>query len=50
MSGTTASDATRPTMLRVAREISCSISAHCATKHNSATVATERPTMTLDSQ
>ena len=32
------------------REVSRNISAHWATKHNSAIVATERPTMTLESQ
>ena len=38
------------TLLPVAREISRSIKAHWATKHNSAIVATERPTTTLESQ
>jgi len=50
MSGTTANDATRPNVLRVAREISFKSNAHWATKHSSATVATDRPMMTLDSQ
>jgi hypothetical protein len=48
--GTRASEVTLPTTLPAARELSRNISAHCATKHNSATVATERPIMTLDSQ
>ncbi len=39
-----------PTLLPVAHENSRSSSAHCAAKHNSAKVATERPTMTLLSQ
>jgi hypothetical protein len=39
-----------PTTLSVAREVSRSITAHWPTKHNSAHVATERPTMTLDTQ
>ena len=50
MSGTTASAVTLPTPLPVARDISRSSSAHCAAKHSSAKVATERPTMTLESQ
>src|SRR5579862_3716047 len=50
ISGTTAREANLPTTLPDAREVSCSISAHCATKHSSAIVATERPTMTLGSQ
>ena len=50
ISGTTTRDVVRPTSLPVAREISRSIKAHWATKHNSAIVATERPTTTLESQ
>src|SRR5579862_8779418 len=50
MSGTTTTEVTLPAPLPVAREISRSSSAHCAAKHNSAKVATERPTMTLESQ
>src|SRR5260370_28476325 len=48
--GTTASETAVPNAQRAAREISLSINAHCPTKHNSATVATDRPTITLDSQ
>ena len=50
ISGTTASDTSLPTELPVEREVARSITAHWATKHSSAQVATERPTMTLDSQ
>src|SRR5450631_3491077 len=50
ISGTIASDTTVPSVLRAARDISLSINANCPTKHSSATVATDRPTMTLDIQ
>ena len=50
ISGTTTTEVTWPTPLPVAREIARSSSAHCAAKHSSAKVATERPTMTLESQ
>src|SRR5882724_8826560 len=50
ISGTTEYDTTLPTELPVVRETSRNITAHCATKHSSARVATERPTTTLDSQ
>src|SRR6267154_3461328 len=50
MRGTTARATAIPSALRAVREISLSINAHCPTKHSSATVATDRPTMTLDSQ
>ena len=50
MSGTITTAVTLPTPLPVAREISRSMSAHCAAKHSSAKVATVRPTMTLESQ
>jgi hypothetical protein len=47
--GKTASEARRPGLLCMTCDISRINKAHCVTKHNSATVATERPTMTLDS-
>src|SRR3984885_4282693 len=50
MSGTSASDTAVPSALCALPEISLSIKPHCPTKHSSATVATDRPTMTLDSQ
>ena len=49
MSGTTTFAVTRPTPLPVARDISPSIRAHWSAKHSSANVATERPTITLES-
>src|SRR5579862_3476867 len=48
ISGTTAREAKRPSGLPVAREASRSMMAHWAAKQSSAQVATERPTMTLD--
>src|SRR5882762_1276932 len=50
MSGTSATDTILATTLPVARAVSRSIKAHWPAKHNSARVATERPTMTLESQ
>src|SRR5262245_8235359 len=50
MSGTTTRAVTRPTPLPVAFDISLSRRAHCAAKHSSAKVATDRPTITLESQ
>jgi hypothetical protein len=50
MSGTTTREAILPTTLPLAREVSRSITAHWPTNHNSAQVATERPTTTLDTQ
>src|ERR1043165_8964703 len=47
--GTSSAAAERPNTLPVARDDACSSSAHCATKHSSAIVATERPTATLAS-
>ncbi len=38
----------RPKRLPVRRAVPAASSAHCAAKHSSATVATERPTSTLD--
>src|SRR5579872_3145417 len=38
------------TTLSMMRPVSRNMSAHCATKHSSATVATERPTTTLEIQ
>ena len=50
MRGTSMTEVAMPTVLRAAREISFSSKAHWATKHSSATVATDRPTATPDSQ
>jgi hypothetical protein len=50
INGNTTYDVARAVMQPVSRDVWRNISAHCATKHNSATVATERPTTTLDSQ
>ncbi len=49
INGTITRAAVRPSTLPVACDDARSSSAHCATKHNSATVATERPTTTLAS-
>ena len=48
ISGSTAWDINQPERLAVTRDTSRSSSAHCAAKHNSATVATARPMITLD--
>src|SRR5580692_2289060 len=50
MRGTRANAVILPTTLPAAREVSRNMSAHWATKHISAMVATVRPTMTLDNQ
>jgi len=50
INGGTTFETAVPTPLPVARETSRSINAHGATKHNSATVATKRPTTMLESQ
>src|SRR5215469_12443177 len=50
MSGTTANDTVCTNELLPTNAVRCSIRAHWAAKHNSATVATERPTSTLDSR
>jgi hypothetical protein len=48
INGTSASDTPNPRRLSVARAFSRSNNAHCATKHSSASVATERPMSALD--
>jgi hypothetical protein len=50
ISGTIAAEVILPVTLPVSREISRNSRAHCMTKHISASVATERPTITLESQ
>ena len=46
--GSSAREVATPKRLPASRAASRSSSAHCATKHSSATVATLRPTTTLD--
>jgi hypothetical protein len=50
MRGTSRSDTLLATTLPVDLAVAFSTRAHWLMKHNSATVATERPTATLDSQ